>query len=134
MVPVKESSSKGDTILFRNSPLLALSFTGIMVFRHSLLLELAFTGTIVFRNPPLLEFSFTGTILFRNSPLLELSFTGTIVFRYLFLQLFLGSNHFHLRSFGGCCNPIPLLNRKKHALNLFPDIFIYFQKKSVILE
>ena len=97
MVPVKESSSKGDTILFRNSPLLELSFTGtilfrnspllelsftgIMVFRHSPLLELSFTGTIVFRNPPLLEFSFTGTILFRNSPLLELSFTGAILFR-----------------------------------------------------
>jgi hypothetical protein len=78
---------------------------------------------------PVKESSSKGdTILFRNSPLLELSFTGTILFRYLFLQLFLGSNHFHLRSFCGCSNPILLFNRKKrkHALNLFSDIFKYF--------
>ena len=78
------------------------------------------------RMAPVKESSSKGdTILFRNSPLLELSFTGTILFRYLFLQLFLGSNHFHLRSFCGCSNPILLFNRKKKTC--IELIFRYFQ-------
>ena len=76
MVPVKESSSKGDTILFRNSPLLELSFTGIMAFRHSPLL-----GTFLYRNHSFQEPSFAGIFLYRNHPFQELSFTGTFLYR-----------------------------------------------------
>ena len=91
MVPVKESSSKGDTILFRNSPLLELSFTGTILFRNSPLLELSFTGIMAFRHSHLLELSFTGTIvlkepsfgifLYRNHPFQELPFAGTFLYR-----------------------------------------------------
>ena len=92
MVPVKESSSKGDTILFRNSPLLELSFTGTILFRNSPLLELSFTGIMAFRHSPLLgtflyrnhsfqEPSFAGIFLYRNHPFQELSFAGTFLYR-----------------------------------------------------
>ena len=82
---------------------------------------------------PVKESSSKGEFLKRMVfPLLELSFTGTIVFRYLFLQLFLGSNHFHLRLFGGCCNPILLFNRKK--ITCIELIFRYFQIFLDILE
>ena len=117
MVPVKESSSKGECLK-----------TMIPVKESSS------KGEFLKRMVPVKESSSKGEFLKRMvSPLLELSFTGTIVFRYLFLQLFLGSNHFHLWSFGGCCNPIPLLNREKRetCIDLF---FRYFQIFSDIFE
>ena len=76
MVPVKESSSKGKCLK-----------TMIPVKESSS------KGEFLKRMVPVKESSSKGEFLKRMvSPLLELSFTGTIVFRYLFLQLFLGSN------------------------------------------
>jgi hypothetical protein len=134
MIPVKENSRKGG-FLKTMVPVKESSSKGKCLKTMIPVKESSSKGEFLKRMVPVKESSSKGEFLKRMvSPLLELSFAGTIVFRYLCLQLFVGSNHFHLRSFGGCCNPIPLLNRKKHALNLFPDIFIYFQKKSVILE
>ena len=60
----------------KNSPLLELSFTGIMAFRHSPLL-----GTFLYRNHSFQEPSFAGIFLCRNHPFQELSFTGTFLYR-----------------------------------------------------
>ena len=86
MIPVKESSSKGEFLK---------------------------------RMVPVKESSSKGEFLKRMvSPLLELSFTGTIVFRYLFLQLFLGSN----------------FEMKTKQKKWFPAIFRYFQVFSDIFK
>ena len=83
---------------------------------------------------PVKESSSKGEFLKRMvSPLLELSFAGTIVFQVSMSPTILGQQPFHLRSFGGCCNPIPLLNRKT-CIELISRYFHIFSKKSVILE
>ena len=117
MAPVKESSSKGE-FLKRMVPVKENSSKGGFLKTMVPVKASSSKGECLKTMIPVKESSSKGEFLKRMvSPLLELFFTGTIVFRYLFLQLFLGSNHFHLRSFGGCCNPILLFNRKKENMH-----------------
>ena len=126
MAPVKESSSKGE-FLKRMVPVKENSSKGGFLKTMVPVKESSSKGECLKTMIPVKESASKGEFLKRMvSPLLELSFTGTIVFRYLFLQLFLGSNHVHLRSFGVCCNPILLFNRKKMK-TCIELIFRYFQ-------
>ena len=94
MAPVKESSSKGE-FLKRMAPAK----------------ESSSKGEFLKRMVPVKESSSKGEFLKRMvSHLLELSFTGTIVFRYLFLQLFLGSN-FEMKT------------KQKNDFQLFSNIY-----------
>ena len=117
MAPVKESSSKGE-FLKRMVPVKENSSKGGFLKTMVPVKESSSKGECLKTMIPVKESASKGEFLKRMvSPLLELSFTGTIVFRNLFLQLFLGCNHFHLRSFGVCCNPILLFNRKKENMH-----------------
>ena len=111
MVPVKENSSKGG-FLKTMVPVKESSSKGECLKTMIPVKESSSKGEFLKRMVPVKESSSKGEFLKRMvSPLLELSFTGTIVFRYLFLQLFLGSN----------------FEMKTKQKKWFPAIFRYFQ-------